>query len=95
MVHVATGLYVFNPVRYTELKEKVRKGGGETGIARHTERNRKLLVRDRLRLLLDDDDFLELSSFAGFGLPYGDIPAASCLTGQKALAVSGTMDCVF
>lgn len=58
-------------------------------MARHTERNRKLLVRDRLRLLLDDDDdFLELSPFAGLGLPYGDVPAASCLTGQQALAVS-------
>ncbi|XP_017294898.1 methylcrotonoyl-coenzyme A carboxylase 2 [Kryptolebias marmoratus] len=67
--------------KYTELKEKVRKGGGEIGIVRHTQKNKKLLVRDRLRLLLDDEDFLELSSFAGLGLPYGDIPAASCLTG--------------
>ncbi|XP_037553862.1 methylcrotonoyl-coenzyme A carboxylase 2 [Nematolebias whitei] len=67
--------------KYTELKEKVKKGGGDIGIARHTQKNRKLLVRDRLRLLLDDDDYLELSSFAGLDLPYGDIPAASCLTG--------------
>lgn len=67
----------------------MKKGGGDVGIARHTQKNRKLLVRDRLRLLLDDDDdFLELSSFAGLDLPYGDIPAASCLTGQNALAVS-------
>uniref|UniRef100_A0A1A8BXF9 methylcrotonoyl-CoA carboxylase n=1 Tax=Nothobranchius kadleci TaxID=1051664 RepID=A0A1A8BXF9_NOTKA len=67
--------------KYSELKEKVRKGGGESGIARHTQRNRKLLVRDRLHLLLDDEDFLELSPFAGLGLPYGDIPSAGCLTG--------------
>ncbi|KAF7202806.1 methylcrotonoyl-CoA carboxylase beta chain, mitochondrial isoform X2 [Nothobranchius furzeri] len=67
--------------RYSELKEKVRKGGGDSGIARHTQRNRKLLVRDRLHLLLDDEDFLELSPFAGLGLPYGDIPSAGCLTG--------------
>ncbi|KAM4547755.1 methylcrotonoyl-CoA carboxylase beta chain, mitochondrial [Odontesthes bonariensis] len=67
--------------KYTEFREKVREGGGENAIARHTQRNRKLLVRDRLRLLLDDDDFLELSPFAGLGLPYGDIPSAGCLTG--------------
>ncbi|XP_070688409.1 methylcrotonoyl-CoA carboxylase beta chain, mitochondrial [Pempheris klunzingeri] len=67
--------------KYMELSEKVRKGGGENAITRHTKRNRKLLVRDRLRLLLDDEDFLELSPFAGLGLPYGDIPSAGCLTG--------------
>ncbi|XP_029356250.1 methylcrotonoyl-CoA carboxylase beta chain, mitochondrial isoform X1 [Echeneis naucrates] len=67
--------------KFIEFSEKVRKGGGESGIARHTKRNRKLLVRDRLRLLLDDEDFLELSAFAGLGLPYGDIPSAGCLTG--------------
>ncbi|XP_075944564.1 methylcrotonoyl-CoA carboxylase beta chain, mitochondrial isoform X2 [Anarhichas minor] len=67
--------------KYIELSEKIRKGGGEKAIARHTQRNRKLLVRDRLRLLLDDEDFLELSPFAGLGLPYGDIPSAGCLTG--------------
>ncbi|XP_070765211.1 biotin-dependent 3-methylcrotonyl-coenzyme A carboxylase beta1 subunit [Enoplosus armatus] len=66
---------------YMELSEKVRKGGGENAIARHTQRNRKLLVRDRLRLLFDDEDFLELSPFAGLGLQYGDIPSAGCLTG--------------
>lgn len=67
--------------KYVELSEKVKKGGGANAIARHTQRNKKLLVRDRLRLLLDDDDFLELSALAGLGLPYGDIPSAGCLTG--------------
>ncbi|XP_059198117.1 methylcrotonoyl-CoA carboxylase beta chain, mitochondrial-like [Centropristis striata] len=67
--------------QYMEWSEKVKKGGGELATARHTQRNRKLLVRDRLRLLLDDDDYLELSPFAGLGLPYGDIPSAGCLTG--------------
>uniref|UniRef100_A0A671VVN2 methylcrotonoyl-CoA carboxylase n=2 Tax=Sparus aurata TaxID=8175 RepID=A0A671VVN2_SPAAU len=67
--------------KYVELSEKVRIGGGENAITRHTQRNRKLLVRDRLRLLLDDEDFLELSPLAGLGLPYGDIPSAGCLTG--------------
>ncbi|KAL1270136.1 hypothetical protein QQF64_032425 [Cirrhinus molitorella] len=67
--------------KYLEHKEKVMKGGGENAIARHTQRNRKVLVRDRLRMLLDDEDYLELSPFAGLGLPYGDIPSAGCLTG--------------
>ncbi|XP_056115529.1 methylcrotonoyl-coenzyme A carboxylase 2 isoform X2 [Rhinichthys klamathensis goyatoka] len=67
--------------KYLEHKEKVMKGGGENAIERHTQRNRKVLVRDRLRMLLDDEDYLELSPFAGLGLPYGDIPAAGCLTG--------------
>lgn len=66
------------------------EGGGERAIARHTQRNRKLLVRDRLRLLLDDEDFLELSLFAGLGLPYGDIPSAGSMTGQKRLQISVT-----
>ncbi|XP_032382913.1 methylcrotonoyl-CoA carboxylase beta chain, mitochondrial [Etheostoma spectabile] len=67
--------------KYIELTEKVQKGGGDNAIARHTQRNRKLMVRERLRLLLDDEDYLELSPFAGLGLPYGDIPSAGCLTG--------------
>ncbi|XP_061594586.1 methylcrotonoyl-CoA carboxylase beta chain, mitochondrial-like [Cololabis saira] len=67
--------------KYTEFREKVRKGGGENAISRHTQRNRKLLVSDRLKLLLDDEEFLELSPFAGLGLAYGDIPSAGCLTG--------------
>lgn len=57
------------------------KAGGESAIARHTQRNKKVLVRERLLMLLDEDDYLELSLFAGLGLPYGDIPSAGCLTG--------------
>ncbi|XP_066451111.1 methylcrotonoyl-CoA carboxylase beta chain, mitochondrial-like [Eleutherodactylus coqui] len=67
--------------RYTELLEKVKMGGGENAILRHTQRNRKLLVRERLKRLLDDETFLELSPFAGLSLPYGDVPAAGCLSG--------------
>ncbi|XP_029002981.1 methylcrotonoyl-coenzyme A carboxylase 2 [Betta splendens] len=67
--------------KFVELSERARKGGGEAAVARHTLRNQKLLVRDRLRLLLDDDDFVELSPLAGLGLPYGDVPSAAVLTG--------------
>ncbi|XP_078524944.1 methylcrotonoyl-CoA carboxylase beta chain, mitochondrial-like isoform X2 [Lissotriton helveticus] len=68
--------------RYSELYETVLKGGGEHAIARHTQRNKKLLVRERLRMILDNDEpFLELSPLAGLSLPYGDIPSAGCVTG--------------
>ncbi|NWV07230.1 MCCB carboxylase, partial [Ptilonorhynchus violaceus] len=64
-----------------ELLERVKKGGGEKAVLRHTQRNKKLFVRERLRLLLDDRDFLELSPLAGLDMPYGDVPAAGVLTG--------------
>ncbi|XP_068098577.1 methylcrotonoyl-CoA carboxylase beta chain, mitochondrial-like [Hyperolius riggenbachi] len=67
--------------RYLELLQKVKEGGGENAILRHTQRNKKLLVRERLKMLLDDENFLELSPFAGLGLPYGDVPSAGCLSG--------------
>ncbi|KAM3914461.1 methylcrotonoyl-CoA carboxylase beta chain, mitochondrial-like isoform 2-T2 [Leptodactylus fuscus] len=64
-----------------ELMEKVKLGGGEKAIVRHTQRNKKLLVRERLRRLLDDDTFLEICPFGGLGLPYGDVPSAGALSG--------------
>ncbi|XP_021260666.1 methylcrotonoyl-CoA carboxylase beta chain, mitochondrial-like [Numida meleagris] len=67
--------------RYSELLQVVSKGGGENAILRHTQRNKKLFVRERLKLLLDDESFLELSPLAGLSMPYGDVPAAGCLTG--------------
>ncbi|KAM8883357.1 methylcrotonoyl-CoA carboxylase beta chain, mitochondrial isoform 1-T1 [Synchiropus picturatus] len=67
--------------RFLELLEQAQQGGGTSAVTRHTQRNRKLLVRERLRLLLDDEDYLEFSPLAGLGLPYGDIPSAGCLTG--------------
>ncbi|XP_064003553.1 methylcrotonoyl-CoA carboxylase beta chain, mitochondrial-like [Pogoniulus pusillus] len=67
--------------RCSELLESVSKGGGENAVLRHTQRNKKLFVRDRLKLLLDDEAFLELSPLAGLNMPYGDVPAAGWLTG--------------
>ena len=47
-----------------------RAGGGERGVARHRQRG-KLLVRERIELLLDQDSpFLELSALAGWGTDY-------------------------
>ncbi|MEK7693723.1 MAG: carboxyl transferase domain-containing protein [Chloroflexota bacterium] len=47
-----------------------RAGGGERSVARHQKRG-KLLVRERIELLLDQDSpFLELSPLAGWGTDY-------------------------
>jgi acetyl-CoA carboxylase carboxyltransferase component len=47
-----------------------RAGGGERSVARHRQRG-KLLVRERIELLLDQDSpFLELSPLAGWGTGY-------------------------
>jgi len=48
----------------------VRGGGGERSVARHRERG-KLVIRDRIELLLDRDaPFLELSPLAGWGTEF-------------------------
>jgi acetyl-CoA carboxylase carboxyltransferase component len=47
-----------------------RAGGGERSVARHQKRG-KLLVRERIELLLDHDSpFLELSPLGGWGTDY-------------------------
>src|SRR6201981_3604545 len=62
--------------------ERIRQGGPEHARKRHTERG-KLLVRDRVRRLLDPaSPFLELSALAAYGMYDGDEPpAASIVTG--------------
>ncbi len=61
--------------------DRIREGGPEPARKRHTERG-KLLVRDRVKELIDPDTpFLELSTLAAHGL-YGDeAPGASIVTG--------------
>jgi acetyl-CoA carboxylase carboxyltransferase component len=67
----------------------VRAGGGERYARRHHERGR-LLVRERLELLLDRDTaFLELSSLAAWGSQF--TVGASILTG---LGVVSGVECV-
>ena len=70
--------------RFEQLVGYVRLGGGERGMKTHVERNKKVFVRDRLRMLLDDYDneFLEIGSLAGMGMEYGDIPAAAGVSGK-------------
>ncbi|HTW88853.1 MAG TPA: carboxyl transferase domain-containing protein [Candidatus Binataceae bacterium] len=59
----------------------VRLGGPEPSRERHLKRG-KLLVRDRVRGLLDrESPFLELSVLAGFGMYDDEAPAAGIVTG--------------
>lgn len=56
-------------------------GGGEAARLKHTERG-KLLVRERIDLLLDDSTpFLELSPLAAHGMYDGEAPGAGLVTG--------------
>jgi acetyl-CoA carboxylase carboxyltransferase component len=61
--------------------EHIRLGGPEQARKRHAERG-KLLVRDRVRKLLDQGSpFLELSALAAYSMYEDDTPAASIVTG--------------
>jgi acetyl-CoA carboxylase carboxyltransferase component len=61
--------------------EKIREGGPEQARKRHLERG-KLLVRDRIKALIDPESpFLELSTLAAYGLYDNEAPGASIVTG--------------
>jgi acetyl-CoA carboxylase carboxyltransferase component len=61
--------------------ERIRLGGPENARKRHVERG-KLLVRERVRRLLDPSSpFLELSALAAYGMYDGEAPSASIITG--------------
>ncbi|HEX4345273.1 MAG TPA: carboxyl transferase domain-containing protein, partial [Solirubrobacteraceae bacterium] len=61
-------------------RERARAGGGSVAAERHAARG-KLLVRERVRLLLDDGaPWHELSPMAAHGLYDGDAPAAGIVT---------------
>ncbi|XP_062610147.1 methylcrotonoyl-CoA carboxylase beta chain, mitochondrial-like [Saccostrea cucullata] len=67
---------------YSKHVALAKSGGGEKAVERHTVKQKKMLVADRLCLLLDDvNDFLELALSAGLGMPYGDVPRAGIITG--------------
>jgi len=67
---------------FTEFTDVALLGGGEKAIERHTKRNKKLLVRERLAKLLDEGtEFLELSQLAGLDLEYGSIACAGVVSG--------------
>jgi 3-methylcrotonyl-CoA carboxylase beta subunit len=61
--------------------ERIRAGAPEESRKRHLERG-KLLVRDRVKRLLDTQSpFIELSPLAGYRLYDDDTPAAGIVTG--------------
>ena len=67
---------------FTEFMNVALSGGGEKAIERHTKRNKKLLVRERLNKLLDEGtEFLELSQLAGLDLEYGSVACAGVVSG--------------
>lgn len=67
---------------FEEILAVVHAGGGPKAIHRHTVTNKKLLVRERLKLLLDDDSpFVEIGALAGMFLDYGTIPAGGSVAG--------------
>ena len=64
-----------------KLLEKIRAGGSAEARKKHEERG-KLFVRERIRLLLDQDrPFLELSPLAAHGVYKDEVPAAGIVTG--------------
>ncbi len=68
----------------TELRERISgaaRGGSEDARRKHSERG-KLLVRERIELLLDQGTaFLELSPLAAYNVYRDDIPGAGVVAG--------------
>ena len=59
-----------------------QSGGADKGAHKHVVVNKKVLVRDRIRHILDDDsEFFEVCATAGMDLDYGDVPGAGTVTG--------------
>ena len=73
------------------LREKtanIAQGGPQATRKRYTERG-KLLVRDRIDLMLDPGTaFLELSALAANGLYGDDVPSAGVVTGVGRISGS-------
>ena len=66
--------------------ETISLGGDEPSRQRHISRG-KLLVRDRVRTLIDPGSpFLEFSAFAAHGVYEGEVPAAGIVTGIGRIA---------
>ena len=66
---------------YKSILKQVKSGAGERAIERHKKRG-KLLARERIDLLIDNDTpFLELSALAAYGRYDNQFPSAGIITG--------------
>ncbi len=66
---------------FKQILEKNTRGGSENAIKKHKERG-KLLARERIDLLIDNNTpFLELSSLAAYNLYDNEFPSAGIVTG--------------
>jgi 3-methylcrotonyl-CoA carboxylase beta subunit len=66
-----------------KMLEKIEEGGGKKAIQKQKERN-KLTARERIAYLVDKEKkFLEIGSFAGYGMyeEYGGCPAGGTVAG--------------
>ena len=71
-----------------EKEKKIFLGGGEKSIARQHELG-KLTARERVALLVDDrKTFLELGTFAGYGMyeAEGGCPSGGVVTGLGSVS---------
>jgi 3-methylcrotonyl-CoA carboxylase beta subunit len=69
---------------YRKLLAQINEGGSADARRRHVEINKKMLVRDRLKALLDPGaPFMELGALAGWATDYGDLPAAGMVLGKR------------
>ena len=74
----------YNKKLVKDLKNKileVSRGGKESAVKKHQDRG-KLLARDRIDLLIDQDTpFLELSTLAAIDMYKNEVPSAGIVTG--------------
>ncbi|MEC7349436.1 MAG: carboxyl transferase domain-containing protein, partial [Candidatus Thermoplasmatota archaeon] len=74
----------YNKKLVKDLKNKileVSRGGKESAVKKHQDRG-KLLVRERIDLLIDQDTpFLELSALAAIDMYKNEVPSAGIVTG--------------
>ncbi|MCB1509995.1 MAG: methylcrotonoyl-CoA carboxylase, partial [Hyphomicrobiaceae bacterium] len=78
-------------VLLADRKTEVARGGGAAHVARHKKRG-KLLVRDRIDLLVDPASaFLEIAPLAAWGQYGNEVPAAGIITGIGMVAGTPVM----
>ena len=74
-------LYLELLLDHNKILKQVHKGGSDKAVRRHLKIG-KLLVRKRIKKLIDkDSDFLELSTLAAFGIKKDAFPSAGLVTG--------------